>query len=110
LGGHYGMERLVWGARLDLGSTPQEQCFEFPGPDQSLAREWQDFTDCIQQGRTPQSNGRDGYKTLQLAESIYRDASAGGTPHGSPYAMPLSNAEIEPPMLAHAHPTGEHSR
>jgi predicted dehydrogenase len=118
LGGHYGTERLAWGTRRTLGATPEEQHFEFPGPDQSLAREWQDFVDCIRQDRTPQSDGRDGWKTLLLADSIYRDASANGTihaslhrtTHASPYEMTPADTETEPALLAQAHYRGENSR
>jgi predicted dehydrogenase len=79
LGGHYGTERLSFGTRGDLGTTPKEEFFDFPDADHSLAREWEDFVDCIRQGRTPQSDGRDAWKTLQLAEAVYREANTGGT-------------------------------
>jgi predicted dehydrogenase len=79
LGGHYGMERLCCGRRQALGTTPVEEWFDFPAPDQSLEREWRDFVTCIREGRTPQSDGRSSWKTLQLAESIYRAAETQGT-------------------------------
>ena len=74
LGGNYGTERLCCGVRRVLGTRPEEQWFEFDGPDQSLDREWDDFVDCILESRDPQSNGEDGWHTLRLAEAIYRAA------------------------------------
>jgi predicted dehydrogenase len=71
LGGTYGPERLCWGERHSLGQPPHEQWFDFPGPDLSLQEEWSDFLDCIESGREPASSGRDGWKTLRLAEAIY---------------------------------------
>ncbi len=118
LGGHYGTECLAWGTRRALGTAPEEQRFEYPGPDQSLAHEWQDFVDCIRHGRSPQSDGRDGWKTLQLAELIYQDARVDGTIHatqrrttqGNTCAMTPADTEIGPALLAQAHYGGEHSR
>ncbi len=71
LGGSYGPGRLCWGRRLALGVRPEEQWFEFPGEDRSLACEWDDFVNCIIEGREPQSNGQEGWRTLKLAEAIY---------------------------------------
>ena len=78
LGGHYGAERLGWGRRSALGMTPQEERFEFSGPDPSLEREWLDFAACIREGRAPPSDGRDAWQTLRLAEAVYAAARAPG--------------------------------
>ncbi|HZR55256.1 MAG TPA: Gfo/Idh/MocA family oxidoreductase [Terriglobales bacterium] len=78
LGGHYGVERLCYGRRNALGTLPDEKWFDFPAPDQSLEWEWQDFISCVREGRSPQSDGRSAWKTLQLAEAIYEAASAQG--------------------------------
>ncbi len=78
LGGHYGTEKLIHGVRGVPGSAPQEHTFEYPAPDRSLQDEWEDFLDCIEQEREPQSSGEDSWKTLKLAEAIYasgREAS-----------------------------------
>lgn len=115
LGGHYGIERLTWGTRRDLGMSPEEQCFEFAGPDPSLEREWQDFTECLRQGRTPPSDGRDSWKTLRLAESIYQDAGVEGTVHGlmsgttlrGMYQSGPVEREVGPPVMAATHDRGE---
>jgi predicted dehydrogenase len=74
LGGAYGIEHMVHGVCTTLGSPPQESSFEFPQPDESLHLELDDYLDCIEQGREPQSSGQDAWKTLKLAESIYAAA------------------------------------
>jgi predicted dehydrogenase len=84
LGGHYGIEHLCCGKRQALGTTPDEELFNFSGPDRSLELEWQDFVDCIRAGRTPQSSGRSAWETLRLAESIYRSAKIRGTLAAAP--------------------------
>jgi predicted dehydrogenase len=78
LGGHYGTERLCWGRRHALGTTPGEEWFEFSGPDSSLEREWLDFAACVREGRAPPSDGRDAWQTLRLAEVIYAASSVPG--------------------------------
>ena len=89
LGGAYGMERLVHGIRTTLGSPPQESSFEFPQPDESLHLELDDYLDCIEQGREPQSSGEDAWKTLKLAQSIYAAANdRSHTVEDPPIAIP----------------------
>ena len=72
LGGYYGPERLCFGLRPNLGAKPEEQWFEYEGPDESLGREWEDFLDCISTGRQPASSGEDSLRTLQLVQAIYQ--------------------------------------
>ena len=98
LGGNYGVERLSFGLRGKLGTRPQEQVFDFPEADQSLDHEWRDFLDCIRSGREPQSNGRDAWLTLKLAEAMYRAAS-------NQAAAP--NSETRPCVLVSANCSGE---
>jgi predicted dehydrogenase len=74
LGGSYGLERLCCGLRREPGDVPDEQWEEFPGPDDSLEREWEEFLDAIAEGREPSSNGREACRTLQLVEAIHRSA------------------------------------
>jgi predicted dehydrogenase len=78
LGGSYGPERLCWGRRGELGSRPEEEWFEFEGPDESLHAEWTNFLDCVWKGRQPPCSGRDGWQTLVLADAIYRSAREQG--------------------------------
>jgi predicted dehydrogenase len=74
LGRSYGPERLVWHARSQSGSAPEERCFEFPAEDDSLAREWSDFLDAIETGREPMSSGSDAWRTLRLVDALYESA------------------------------------
>jgi predicted dehydrogenase len=94
LGGAYGLERLCFGQRRGLGKPPEEQWFEFPGPDISLQQEWNDFLDCIESGREPPSNGRDGWKTLRLAEAIYGAAGHSFDVAGGPAATVVSQSQM----------------
>jgi predicted dehydrogenase len=72
LGGHYGTERLCLGLRHTIGVKPEEQWFDYEGPDESLGKEWKDFLDCIATGRQPASSGEESLRTLQLAQAIYQ--------------------------------------
>ncbi len=77
LGGNYGPEQLCCGVRPALGAKPEERCWDFPEEDRSLALEWDDFLKSIAEDCEPQSNGQEGWRTLQLVEAIYRAARAG---------------------------------
>lgn len=77
LGGSYGTERLCRGLRERPGDVPQEEWKEFPGPDESLAAEWEEFVQAITTGAHLEVNGMDAWRTLQLTEVIYRSAREG---------------------------------
>jgi len=79
LGGSYGVETLCLGVRDALGAIPREQNFEFPGADESLAREWEAFARAIAEGDDLESDGQDALRTLQLADAIYQAARDGQT-------------------------------
>lgn len=79
LGGSYGVETLCLGVRETPGEVPREQSFVFPGPDESLVREWEAFAGAILDGDEVHSDGLDALRTLQLAEAIYRAAREGQT-------------------------------
>ncbi len=74
LGGSYGRERLCCGLRKRPGDVPDEQWLEFPDPDDSLEREWEEFLDAVAESREPPSNGHEACRTLQLVEAIRRSA------------------------------------
>jgi predicted dehydrogenase len=74
LGGSYGPESLCLGVREMLGEVPREQLFEFPGPDESLLREWEAFVRAVLDGRELESDGLDALRTMLLVEAIYRAA------------------------------------
>jgi predicted dehydrogenase len=73
LGRSYGPERLVWTARSSSGA-PEQKTFEFLGEDDSLAREWEDFLDAIDESREPMSGAADAARTLEHADALYASA------------------------------------
>jgi predicted dehydrogenase len=76
LGRSYGPERLLCHIRRRLGGAPDEKSFEFPQQDDSLAREWDDFLDAINEGREPMSSGADAARTLAVVDGLYASAQA----------------------------------
>lgn len=74
LGRSYGPERLVWQIRAQSGGAPEEKHFEFPAEDDSLAREWNDFLDSIENRCEPMSSGADAWRTLRLVDALYESA------------------------------------
>lgn len=74
LGRSYGPERLVCHVRRLAGGAPDEKAFDFPGEDDSLAREWEGFLDAISKNREPMSNGADAARTLAAVDALYESA------------------------------------
>jgi predicted dehydrogenase len=79
LGGSYGMERLTLGMRRPESGPPQEQTWEYPGPDKSWQAEWQEFKGAITQGCQPMGNAEDGYQAALVIDAIYESARTGRT-------------------------------
>ena len=85
LGGSYGLERLVrWSRRPDpqkpgqySGGAPDEVVEEFPGPDISWEREWEEFSEAIQTGQQPQGSGIDGLQANRVIDAVYQSARTG---------------------------------
>ena len=77
LGGSYGPERLIWGRRLPQSGPPEEERFEFPGPDISWREEWREFVAAIREDREPLANGYDGWQAVRMAYAIYESARTG---------------------------------
>jgi len=77
LGGSYGTETLRVGRRRPEGGSPDEQIFEFPGPDISWEEEWKEFVAAIEQGRQPLGNGWDGYQANRMIQAVYESAEKG---------------------------------
>lgn len=77
LGGSYGVEKLGLGLRNQPGDVPQEQWTEYPQPDDSLEREWEEFLGALLESREPASNGRDAFRTLQVVEAIRKSSRDG---------------------------------
>lgn len=72
LGGSYGVERLAYYRMLPQMGPPETTIWEYPGGDDSWRLETEDFITDIRQGREPSPSLRDGIRTLQIVEEIYR--------------------------------------
>jgi len=77
LGGSYGLERLTLGRRRPESGPPDEQTWEYPGPDVSWQTEWQEFTAAIREQRQPLGNGYDGYQAARVIDAIYESSRTG---------------------------------
>jgi predicted dehydrogenase len=89
LGGSYGTARLVQGRRPAGGGSPEERRRDFPGPDSSWAREWDEFVRAIEEGREPLGSGRDACEAVRIVHAIYESERTGAVvrlarlaPHG----------------------------
>ncbi len=72
LGGSYGAERLVFYRMLPEMGPPETTVWEYPGRDDSWMLEMQAFADDIRLGREPTPGLREGIRTLEIVEEIYR--------------------------------------
>jgi predicted dehydrogenase len=72
LGGSYGMERLTHYQMLPQMGPPETKTWEFAGGDDSWAAETSDFADDVRLGRIPSSGLREGIRTLEIVETIYK--------------------------------------
>ncbi|MDD3179145.1 MAG: Gfo/Idh/MocA family oxidoreductase [Opitutaceae bacterium] len=72
LGGSYGTERLTFYKMLPQMGPPETTAFEYPRGDDSWAMEMREFMVDIRQNRTPSPGLREGIRTLEIVEAIYR--------------------------------------
>ena len=72
LGGSYGVERCTYYKMLPQMGPPETTVSEYPGGDDSWAREMAAFVDDIRLGREPAPGLREGIRTLEIVEQIYR--------------------------------------
>jgi predicted dehydrogenase len=72
LGGSYGVERLTFYKMLPQMGPPETTIFEYPGGDDSWAIETRDFMEDIQAKREPAPGLKEGIRTLEIVEEIYR--------------------------------------
>lgn len=77
LGGSYGVERLTLGIRRPESGPPDQEIWEFPGPDISWQDEWEEFKAAVREKRQPLGNGHDGYQAARLIDAIYESAKTG---------------------------------
>lgn len=71
LGGSYGIERLTFYRMLPQMGPPETTVWDFPGVDESWAREMAAFLDDIRNNREPEPGLREAISTLRIVETIY---------------------------------------
>ena len=74
LGGSYGPERLTFYQMLPQMGPPETTVTEFPGADDSWQLETDAFIEDIRLGREPSPGLREGIRTLEIVETIYRQS------------------------------------
>ena len=84
LGGSYGPERCTLHRMLPQMGPPETTVWEYPAGDQSWALELAAFEEDIRTGRTPSPGLREGIRTLEIVEHIYRSSG-----------YPISTAAVE---------------
>jgi predicted dehydrogenase len=77
LGGSYGPERLTYYKMLPQMGPPETTVWEFPPDDSSWAAEIAAFIDDICLGREPSPGLREGIRTLEIVEQVYRKTKTG---------------------------------
>lgn len=83
LGGSYGTERLTLYRMLPEMGPPETIAFEYPRGDDSWADETRAFIADIRENREPAPGLREGIRTLEIVEEIYRKSG-----------YPVSEAEL----------------
>ena len=73
--GHYGPQRLVWGKRRPDHSRPDEDVFDFPPPDDSWVREWDDFVHRVRTNEPNSGNVADSLQAQRLVEAAYESST-----------------------------------
>jgi predicted dehydrogenase len=82
LGGSYGVERMAYYKMLPQMGPPETTLWEFPSSDDSWRGEIEAFKEDIRLGREPSPGLREGIRTLEIVETIYRQS-------GYPFVAPL---------------------
>ncbi|MEO7412981.1 MAG: Gfo/Idh/MocA family oxidoreductase [Opitutaceae bacterium] len=72
LGGSYGPERIAYYKMLPQMGPPETTIWEYPAGDDSWRIETEAFVDDIAAGREPSPGLREGIRTLEIVEAIYR--------------------------------------
>jgi predicted dehydrogenase len=76
LGRSYGVERLTHYMMKSDMKPPECASWEFPGEDESWAREWDNFRTAILKGVPVCGDGKDGLEALRIVERVYEKAKA----------------------------------
>jgi predicted dehydrogenase len=77
LGGSYGTETLTLGRRKSGSGLPDEERFEYPGPDPSWQAEWEELAAAIRDGRQPMASGEDAVETMRVTHALVASAATG---------------------------------
>lgn len=72
LGGSYGTERIAYYKMLPQMGPPETTVWEYPASDDSWRIETEAFVEDIRLGREPSPGLREGIRTLEIVEEIYR--------------------------------------
>ncbi|HEY0863404.1 MAG TPA: Gfo/Idh/MocA family oxidoreductase [Lacunisphaera sp.] len=72
LGGSYGQEKCTYYKMLPQMGPPETTVWDYPAGDNSWKLELAAFEEDIRTGRTPSPGLREGIRTLEIVESIYR--------------------------------------
>lgn len=72
LGGSYGPEKCTLHKMLPQMGPPETTVWDYPAGDRSWALELSAFEEDIRTGRTPSPGLREGIRTLEIVEQIYR--------------------------------------
>lgn len=74
LGGSYGVEKCTYYRMLPQMGPPETTVWDYPAGDNSWALELAAFEEDIQADRVPSPGLREGIRTLEIVESIYRSS------------------------------------
>ena len=74
LGGSYGLEKCTYYKMLPQMGPPETTVWDYPASDGSWALELAAFAEDIRTGRPPSPGLREGIRTLEIVESIYRSS------------------------------------
>jgi predicted dehydrogenase len=74
LGGSYGVEKLTYYKMLPEMGPPDITSWEYPRGDESWAIETRAFAEDIRLGREPSPGLKEGIRTLEIVEEIYRQS------------------------------------
>jgi predicted dehydrogenase len=94
LGGSYGPERCTYYRMLPQMGPPETETWEFPTGDISWRLELTAFEDDIRFNRTPNPGLREGIRTLEIVETIYRRSSYPLAT--APMTQPSRNCVLQP--------------
>jgi predicted dehydrogenase len=71
LGGSYGLEQLAYYKMLPEMGPPETQIWQYPFPDLSWEREFEELLSAIDQGRMPQGGIFEAMEVLRIIDTIY---------------------------------------